>query len=549
MTANRGLADLTTHETGLLPGGQVAGGRQGGGARRLWAVAAVAAVALSLWSAGVGRTELVNPGGWTLVTRFWRAGLAPDLSGAFLAVTGRAVLTTVAFAALGTALSVLLGLVGGVLTSETWWRRAGLSRRRGSARIRPGWLVGRTACGVPRGIHEAVWGLFFVNILGRDPLVGVLAIAIPFGAITAKVYAELIDESARAPYDALRSSGAGRVAALAYAVLPTAAPDMVSYAFYRLECSIRSAVILGLIGAGGIGLQLSLALSGLQYGQMWTLIYVLMAISAAADLWGATLRRHSSGRGIRFSLVAGAVLVVASWAYLRPDLGRLFGAETRTLLADLASRAWPPSLPEDGWVGLLRRSFETVQMSLLAIALASLLALAVAFVAARGGTTPARRLGAGSARLVLLVTRAIPPPVWALLFLFVLFPGPLPGALALGAYNFGILGRLMAEVVENLDPRPADALTGIGAPATTALAYAALPLSMSRFAAYSLYRWEVCARETVVVGVVGAGGLGRLLEQQRAAFDYPAMLTTVLALIAVSVAVDLVSAAARRSLR
>jgi len=550
VSSTRGLADLTAHEVGLLPGSVEDRRRPVRRHRRAWALAAVAAVSWALWSAGVGRRALVNPGGWILVGRFWRAAVHPELSPSFLADTGRAALTTVAFAVLGTALSVVFGIVGGVLTSETWWRRPRVSpSRHGASRLRPGWLVGRGLCGVPRGVHEAVWGLFLVNILGRDPLVGVLAIAIPFGAITAKVYAELIDESAGAPFDALRSAGAGRIAALAYAVFPAALPDMISYAFYRLECSIRSAVILGLIGAGGLGFQLSLAFQGLEYHQMWTLIYVLMAISAAADRWGAGLRRGAGGPRARFSLAVGAALVVGSWLYLRPDLARLFGDRTRVLLVDVVTSAWPPSLPVDGWGGLLRRSVETVQMSLLAIAFASALAVLTAFVAARGGTTPLRRAAAGGARLAMLLTRAIPPPVWALLFLFVLFPGPLPGAVALGAYNFGILGRLMAEVVENLDPRPGGALRDLGAPETSAVAYASLPLSASRFAAYSLYRWEVAVRETVVVGVVGAGGLGRLLEQQRSAFDYPGMLATVLTLIAVSVLVDLVSAAARRSLR
>jgi hypothetical protein len=102
----------------------------------------------------------------------------------------------------------------------------------------------------------------------------------------------------------------------------------------------------------------------------------------------------------------------------------------------------------------------------------------------------------------------------------VLFPGPVPGAVALGIYNFGILGRLMAEVVENLDPAPGAALRALGASPASVFGYATLPLSVARFASYSLYRWEVAVRETVVVGVVGAGGLGRLLEQQRAAFNY-----------------------------
>jgi phosphonate transport system permease protein len=107
----------------------------------------------------------------------------------------------------------------------------------------------------------------------------------------------------------------------------------------------------------------------------------------------------------------------------------------------------------------------------------------------------------------------------------------------------------MAEVVENIDPRPQDALAQLGAPRFSALAYATLPQSVTRFTAYALYRWEVALRETVIVGVVGAGGLGRLLEQQRAAFDYAGMLGTVLALIVLSLVIDWLSAAARRSLR
>ncbi|HEY6747313.1 MAG TPA: ABC transporter permease subunit [Mycobacteriales bacterium] len=148
-----------------------------------------------------------------------------------------------------------------------------------------------------------------------------------------------------------------------------------------------------------------------------------------------------------------------------------------------------------------------------------------------------------------LVARAIPPPVWALLLLFVILPGSLPGAVALGIYNFGILGRLFAEVVENVDPRPAAALRLAGAGAVGTLAYATVPMAAGKFAAYALYRWEIAIRETVVVGLVGAGGLGRMLEERRAGFDYPAMLTILLTLIVLSVLVDLLSSSARRALR
>ncbi len=553
MTDTRPLTDLTDREVGLFAGSDGRMPRRAPrrmSSARLWFLVAMLAVLWALWATGVGRRDAVNPGGWTLFARFWRAALHPDLSSEFLQATTRATVTTVAFAVVGTALSVVIGVVGGVLTSETWWRRGRPRPGRTGGDLRPGWFVGRGLCGLPRGVHEAVWGLFFVSVLGRDPLVGVLAIAIPFGAITAKVYAELIDESARGPYDALRGAGAGRLGALVYGVFPRTLPDLVSYAFYRLECSIRSAVILGMIGAGGLGFLLNLSFQALDYPAMWTLIYALVAISALADGWSAMLRgRQGSPRRVRLSVAGGLVLVAASAVHLGPDLKRLFSASTRSLFAQIVSASWPPSLPADGWGGLISQSIETLQMSVLAIAMASSLALGAAFVAARGGRSLGGRTLAAVARLLLLVTRAIPPPVWALLVLFVLFPGPLPGAVALGIYNFGILGRLMAEVVENIDANPKDALRALGSSECAVFAYAALPLSGARFAAYSLYRWEVAARETVVVGVVGAGGLGRLLEQQRAAFNYSGMTATVLALIAVSIVVDLVSASARRSLR
>lgn len=517
--------------------------------RHLWVGATIVALMWALLSSGVGRDPITNAAGWPLLRSFFTAAATPDLSAAFLRSTLDAAVVTLAFAVLGTALAVIVGVVGGVLLSATWWNRPSTSAGRAMRRrSRIGWRLTRTTAVVPRGLHEAVWGLFLVNILGRDPMVGVIAIAIPFGAITAKVYADLIDASDRRPYEALRAAGAGRTSSIVYGILPQAFPDLVSYGFYRFECSIRASVILGLIGAGGLGLQLALSFQALQYREMWTLIYALVLLSAAVDAWGSHLRREPSTRTVRASLLVGAGLCLVSFVHLDMDLSRLWSPATRELLADVARAAWPPSLPADGWAGLVRRSVETLRMSFLAIVIATALAILVAFVAARTDGSRSRRACGVSARLLLLVTRAIPPPVWALLLLFVFLPGPLPGALALGVYNFGIVGRLYAEVVENLDDRPGRAMRALGAPSLSIFAFATLPLASPAFTAYSLYRWEVAIRESVVVGVVGAGGLGRLLEQQRAAFDYSAMLATATALVVLSLAVDVISASARRAL-
>jgi phosphonate transport system permease protein len=135
------------------------------------------------------------------------------------------------------------------------------------------------------------------------------------------------------------------------------------------------------------------------------------------------------------------------------------------------------------------------------------------------------------------------------LALFVLFPGVLPGAVALGVYTLGVLGRLMAEVVEAVDPAPLRALAALGASPAQAFGYGVLPQAMPGMLSYSLYRWEVCTRETVIVGVVGAAGLGRVLSEQLSSFDHDGVTTTLLAFVALTLAVDLAGAWARRRVR
>jgi len=216
-------------------------------------------------------------------------------------------------------------------------------------------------------------------------------------------------------------------------------------------------------------------------------------------------------------------------------------------------------------------SLQTLAMSILAMAVAGLGGILLSFPAASNFLLPGGIFNRGKSaqpsffrgdlnrwwgtsvlictRFLLLFVRAVPEPIWALIFLFVLFPGILPGAIALGLHNLGILGRLMAEVTENLDERPMRSLKALGATSPQVFLYSVLPLTLPRFIAYILYRWEVCIRATVIVGLVGAGGLGRLLTEQLSSFDYKGLLTTLIVFIALTFLVDLISASVRRTLR
>lgn len=538
--------------------------------RRIVAGGAILVTLTALVIAGVGHGAVVRTGGVAQLGQFLLAAGHPRLDGQFLALTGQAAVTTVAYAALGTVLSLAIGVVGGVLSSQTWWRVRTRGSRRHSAIA--GWMVARAVLVLPRGIHEVVWGLLFLSIFGLQPIVAVLAIGIPFGAVTAKVFSEILDETAPQPYEALIAAGARRHTAMLYGLLPPATSDLLSYGFYRFECAIRSATILGFIGAGGLGFQLQLSFQALQYGEIWTLLYALILLCAAADFWSAAVRGRRavtwrggmagglrSDRVLRASLLAVAVLVPASAWWVGLDLSVLWSGHSASMVGQLARQAWPPSI-EDGLGSLLRDSASTLSMSVLAIALAFVGGTVLAFPAANLPLSPnaarhrsARRVlrlsAVAASRAVLIVLRAIPPPIWALLLLFVMYPGILPGAAALGIYTLGVLGRLMAEAAENLDRRPLWALCAHGAPAPHAFWYAVVPAAASRFTAYGLYRWEVTIRETVVVGVVGAGGLGTVLTQQLSTLDYSGATTTLATIVLLTLLVDYLSAVVRRSLR
>ena len=548
-----------------------------------WGLLALAAIGLSLAAAGLFQKELFNPDGLELLGRFWAASLQPDLTPAFVQIVLNATLTTLAYAVCGTVLSIAVGLAIGLLASEVWW--AAVWR---SAGQRPIWRGVRAALAVPRAIHELIWGLFFVNILGLDPLVAVLAIAIPYGAIVAKIFAEILDETPRQPLEALLNSGVAPLTAFCYSLIPQAFLELLSYTFYRFECSIRSAAVLGIIGAGGLGYEILLSLQSLRYSQLWTLFYALFLLNGLVD-WGSAGLRQRLGSPSRIELnfrggaarrsrrsvqnrdplvllaaIAIAALIPFSFWYVQADFSKLWAPRTLTLLQAVGRSAFPVTVSLTQLQQLANLSVQTLAMSVLAIAIAAGGGILLSFPAAHnfflpGGLLMAQRqspigkIGAWTgllvSRAVLLISRAIPAPIWALVALFVLFPGILPGAIALGLHNLGILGRLMAEVTENLDQRPLVALKAQGTPAALVFLYGVLPLTLTRFLAYMLYRWEVCLRETVIVGLVGAGGLGRVLTEQLSSFDYRGVLVTLVCFGGLTFGVDWLSGWARRSLR
>lgn len=213
----------------------------------------------------------------------------------------------------------------------------------------------------------------------------------------------------------------------------------------------------------------------------------------------------------------------------------------------------PAFFNRESWETAITLTFDTLKMSVMATGFATIAALLTVVPAARnvadGSITLAKKwhgwISFSIIRGIYIFSRAVPELVWAMIIIFIFKPGILPGAIALALHNFGILGKLCAEVIEDLDSRPVRNLASSGAGRVQILLYGVLPAALPRFLTYILYRWEVIMRTTIVVGFVGAGGLGQQFKLSMSYFHYTDLTLLLLCYLILVIAADYLSEKAR----
>ncbi|MGE4481514.1 phosphonate ABC transporter, permease protein PhnE [Acidocella sp.] len=223
----------------------------------------------------------------------------------------------------------------------------------------------------------------------------------------------------------------------------------------------------------------------------------------------------------RFSALKGGAVVILITALIAQSL-IVVQAQPGALItgvhgmADLLSRSFPPdfaSLPAQLWPVL-----ETIDIALFGTFFGVALALPLAWLAARN-TAPAPVVYHAT-RAVIGICRAVPDLVWALLFVTAVGLGPFAGALALTIHSIGMLGRLLAETIEDMDMGPMDALASTGAGRLQIFAHAVVPTVLPSLLGITLYRLDDNIRSSLVLGFVGAGGIGFQLLTAMNLFDY-----------------------------
>ena len=564
---------------------------------------------------------LVHGGGFDLLAAFIQAAFTPSLDPLVLGSALKGLGTTVGVALLGWAASGLLGLALALASSRQVWESC-------CGQVWPANLL-RRLLALPRSIHELLWGLLLLQVVGLQPAVAIAAIAIPYAALVARVLGDQIDALPSGSLAALRCGGVAAPQALLTALGPPLLPGLLSYGGYRLECALRSATLLGVFGLGGLGTELKLCLQSLQFHELWTGLWLLLAVMLLLETGLGGLRRRwlmprrldlggaSSGKpglaprtaqapglgiaraqsapaeaGLGSSNLSSSNLSVSN--RLRPEprvsgpcpaesspgarglgLGLGLGGPKHSLgrrgremvlalvvLAPLlvwlaqpigvqpvALLHWQP-LPNLGaasWASVLSLPWAqlvgtTLLLTLVAAALAVGLApLLLLVIAPWPGARPLLQLAWALARLW-------PPPLSALLLLLLLKPGLVTAALALGFHNLGVLGRLLLEASDD-SPAPAElALKGAGVGPRLALLYGRFSGLARSYLAYGAYRADVILRESVVVGLVGAAGLGTQLLESLSSFAWDQLLALLVVYALLTLVGEDLSDRARRRL-
>ncbi len=510
---------------------------------------------------------------WARFVEFLAAFGAPDLSGEAITTAGGLMLDTLSVALLGVALGLLLAyplalgacravVLGEDLHSAPWrW-------------LRRAWLeTCRLLLDVLRGVPDFAWALLLANFTGIGTPTGVFAIGISTAGIFGKVLSEQWDNQDPRRYAALRSTGASRLQTFLYGVQPLSARAMLSFVLMRTECAIRNASVIGVIAGGGLGSGLWDAFKDSRYDFVVTLLAAMLVLTASADLTANLLRyqlrvdsnhpRWQRGQSrasstVRRALGVGAcfLLVGAAAAGLRPAFVNLAEEITR-IEGDFAfgfvrRLLWSPDLTAIGVAA--QESFVPLATALLttlaATVLAGLLAFpaSVAFQLQAGNFTgerpsPQRRavrwLTVLATRGFGLVCRAVPEVAWLLILGAFFRQGLLAGVVAVTLHSAGVLLRVFAETIDNVPYRRLEQVSGACRPQI--FLYGALPSAWADWKTYAFFQFEVNMRMAIVLGMVGAGGLGEAFDGNLKYYRLERACTFLWAMILLTVVVDRLS--------
>jgi phosphonate transport system permease protein len=279
-------------------------------------------------------------------------------------------------------------------------------------------------------------------------------------------------------------------------------------------------------------------------------LFVVTSLSAAAIGLGANL---SFATRLVSLFAGGFILVLTVMAYNEIQFSTAAIATQLGRIGEIADDFWPPvwkwrkSLGQPETFNIIEPFIETFQIAIVGATIGNVLALPLAFYASR--MTAPSNVAYRIAKGFLNVVRTIPDLVWGIFFATAVgFGNPFAGALAMIMFSLSIMAKLLSETVDSIDIGPLEAGRASGASHTEVIQYAAFPQVRPNYVAYALYIFELNIRASVVIGFVGAGGIGRLLNERRNFFQWDQVMAIVIVIFVSVLLIEWLSVWVRRKL-
>ncbi len=254
--------------------------------------------------------------------------------------------------------------------------------------------------------------------------------------------------------------------------------------------------------------------------------------------------RYSTKERVARSLGYLVVGVLLYWSLSTVDVFWPWVWDAPAQIGDMMFRMFPVSFVQLN--PILFALVESINIAVLGTIVAVFLALPIAYLGAQ--TVTPSKLTLWLARFIIVATRSVDTLIWALVFVAIIGPGPVAGILAIAFRSIGFLSKLLAEAIEEIDWGPVEAMQAAGASRAHVITYAIVPQVVPSFWAITILRWDINIRESTVLGLVGAGGIGLIFQGAIDMFRWNTVSLVLIVIVLVVFAGELVTGVVRRKL-
>jgi len=456
---------------------------------------------------------------WTELGRVGFGMVTPDFP--FLTSIWRALINTVAFALCGTFIGVCMGAVLSFFFEST---------------------VVRLFCAFIRAIHEIFWAFIFLPIVGLTPACGVMAIAVPYACVFAKVFAEIRQESDQRPLQGIPKGSTG-LSGFFFGSLPVIYKDVSHYIAYRFECALRSSAVLGFIGLPTLGFHLETAFREGHYSQAAAIMYAFYLLIASIKYW-------AKPKFIAIPICLSFLFLTKEVYFSIDNMVRFFTYDIlpwpmrREGVLDGTHAVFFPVKEIGQWAATIFRQegaegvWNTVILTQIVLALTGLLSIVWFPFASRHFT---RSVPRRMAHWVLLIVRTTPEYILAYVAVQLWGPSMLPAIVAIVLHNGAILSFLSSRNADLVRLR-----IDASQKRTSRYFFEILPRVYGQFLAFLFYRWEVMMRESAILGILGIYTLGFFIDSALADHHLDKAMVLILITALLNMGIDSFSQAIRR---